>query len=517
MIFFDLTGKMCFIVLLSLLLACKAKVTNDSKEQSDPKENDQHRPQFHFTPDSMWMNDPNGMVFYNGEYHLFYQYYPDSIVWGPMHWGHAVSPDLVRWHQLPVALYPDSLGYIFSGSVVIDKGNTSGLGKNGKDPMIAIFTHHNPELEKKGRTDFQYQSIAFSNDNGRTFTKYTGNPVIKNPGVRDFRDPKVFWHKPTNKWIMVLAVYDKVFFYASPNLISWSKTGSFGIPGDKRLWECPDLFPMNVEGSKEEKWVLITSIQQQAPNGGTATSYFIGNFDGNTFIGDPLNQKWLDYGTDNYAMVTWSNITDGRTLALGWMSNWQYAQQVPTVKWRSAMTLPRELRLVKEGDNYFLSTLPVRELALLEDAPQNVNDMNSNDDVVLYENIQIAKLNLSFLKKGTGTTFVRFSNDLGQYLDVGFDAVKNNYFVDRTHAGKASFNPDFAKKHFGQSQGIQDSVKMMMYIDHASVELFADEGLCTMTDIFFPDAPLNKATLIREEKRTPFKATFSKIKSARNE
>ena len=297
---------------------------------------EEHRPQFHFTPEEKWMNDPNGMVYYDGEYHLFYQYYPEDIVWGPMHWGHAVSKDMVHWEHLPIALFPDSLGYIFSGSAVIDWNNTSGLGDPDSypetPPMIAIFTHHNMAGEKAGKIDYQYQSIAYSNDKGRTWTMYSGNPVVPNPGIKDFRDPKVIWHEASQQWVMVFAAYDKVRIYISPNLKDWTFTSEFGIPGDERLWECPDLFPMKVEETGETKWVLITSIQKDAPNGGTATGYFIGDFDGKTFTGDYKKQYWLDYGTDNYALVTWSDIPeeDGRRLAIGWMSNWQYAQEVPT-------------------------------------------------------------------------------------------------------------------------------------------------------------------------------------------
>ena len=211
-----------------------------------------HRPGFHFTPDSMWMNDPNGMVYYKGEYHLFYQYYPDSTVWGPMHWGHAVSKDMISWEHLPIALFPDSLGYIFSGSAVIDWKNTSGLGKNNEPPFVAIFTHHNMKGEKAGSNDFQYQSIAYSNDKGRSWTKFEGNPVLPNHDkLKDFRDPKVIWHKKSQKWIMVLAARDKVKIYSSPDLKKWKFESDFGIKNDNRSWECPDLFPINGEGTEE--------------------------------------------------------------------------------------------------------------------------------------------------------------------------------------------------------------------------------------------------------------------------
>jgi len=234
---------------------------------------EQYRPRFHFSPEANWMNDPNGMVYLDGEYHLFYQYYPDSTVWGPMHWGHAVSTDLLRWKHLQVALYPDSLGYIFSGSAVVDTKNTSGLGSETNPAMIAIFTYHNPEAERAGNKTFQNQGIAFSTDKGRTWIKYSGNPVLRNPGIRDFRDPKVFWHDPTGRWIMILAVQDRVHFYSSPNLLNWTFESEFGkgIGAHGGVWECPDLFLLKIEGSEISKWVMFISIIQTVQYGDQCT------------------------------------------------------------------------------------------------------------------------------------------------------------------------------------------------------------------------------------------------------
>ena len=485
------------LMVFSLLTAgCKNNTSENSHSGKDIYASEQHRPLYHFTPDSMWMNDPNGMVYHDGEYHLFYQYYPDSTVWGPMHWGHAVSKDLVQWQHLPVALYPDSLGYIFSGSAVVDKGNTSGFGKDGKDPIVAIFTHHNMDGEKSGRNDFQYQSLAYSNDNGRTFTKYEGNPVIKNPGIKDFRDPKVIWYEAEQKWVMVFAAYDKVLFYTSPDLKEWTKTGEFGIAGDKRLWECPDLFPIKTEDSNETKWILITSIQQQAPNGGTATSYFVGDFDGKTFKGDPKLQRWLDFGTDNYALVTWSNAPDGRIVGLGWMSNWQYAQVVPTQRWRSAMTLPRELKLYKQGDDYVLRSMPVKELASLETDIISMENRIIKDSSLTSAIPSASKLEFSFKKPKKGLVTIRFSNSKNEYLDVGYDAERQTYFVDRTKAGKSDFNENFAARHTGQASYKHENIDLLIYLDHASVELFADNGQCVMTEIFFPSQPFHKVQIL---------------------
>ena len=248
-----------FVTLVLILHACTPKNSPNPGEAgtNGTGYTEQYRPRFHFSPDSMWMNDPNGMVFYEGEYHLFYQHHPHSNVWGPMHWGHAISTDLIHWEHLPIALYPDSLGTIFSGSAVIDWNNSSGLGTSGQPPMVAIFTHHNQNLADQGSDRFQYQSLAYSLDKGRSWTKYQGNPVLENPGIRDFRDPKVIWHGESEKWIMALAAQDRIMFYSSPDLIHWTLESAFGenTGAHGGVWECPDLFPLVYE--EEEKLSLI--------------------------------------------------------------------------------------------------------------------------------------------------------------------------------------------------------------------------------------------------------------------
>ena len=499
-------GVLCIILLLS---NCNFDPTKQGKDVAGDSAyssyyNEPHRPQFHFSPEANWMNDPNGMVFYAGEYHLFYQYYPDSTVWGPMHWGHAVSKDLVRWEHLPIALYPDTLGYIFSGSAVVDHKNTSGFGKNEKPPLVAIFTHHNLEGEKSGSNTFQYQSIAYSNDQGRSWTKYKGNPVIENPGIKDFRDPKVIWHEDSKKWIMVIAAYDKVHIYNSPDLINWTYQSEFGIPGDNRLWECPDLFPMEVEGSDEKKWVLIISIQKEAPNGGTGTSYFVGDFDGKNFIADNKRQYWADYGKDNYAMVTWSDVSDGRRLAMGWMNNWQYAQVVPTQKWRSAMTLPRKLTLHKSNEDYQLRSWPVEELKVLEKNPRP-KMLIKNMRTSIGHSTALYKFEYTFNRPASSRFVLRFSNSKKEHIDVGYDGISAEYFIDRSNSGKVNFQEDFAGNHRGEANYSNEEINMTIYIDHASVELFADQGRCVMTDIFFASEPFTQIELIVEKGKVKMK------------
>ena len=277
---------------------------------------EQFRPQFHFSPKEKWMNDPNGLVYNNGVYHLFYQYYPKDIVWGPMHWGHAISEDLIVWKHKPIALYPDELGDIFSGSVVFDVTNSSGLGDIENPPLVAIFTYHLMEGEKAGRTDYQTQGIAFSIDNGDTWTKYNGNPIIDNTDIKDFRDPKVFWHEDSKQWIMSLVAGDHAKFYKSDNLKNWTYLSDFGkeIGAHGGVWECPDLFKLKVKGISEEKWVLLISINPGAPNGGSGTPYFVGNFDGERFIAEHNDIKWIDVGADNYAGITYNNTPNDNWL-----------------------------------------------------------------------------------------------------------------------------------------------------------------------------------------------------------
>ena len=490
---------MIFIIIFSL--SCERSTPKmesvDTVENSDYYK-EQYRNQYHFSPEANWMNDPNGMVFLDGEYHLFYQYYPDSTVWGPMHWAHAVSEDLVHWEHLPIAIYPDSLGYIFSGSAVIDHDNTAGFGD---DAMIAIYTYHDIEGERSGTSKtFQYQAIAYSLDKGRTFTKYEGNPVIPNPGIKDFRDPKVIWDEKNNQWVLVLAAYDKAMFYTSPDLKAWTMVSEFGIVGDTRLWECPDLFPIKVKDSKEIKWVLVTSIQKEGPNGGTATSYFVGDWDGKKFIGDANQQQWLDYGTDNYAAVSWANppSPDDEIPMIGWMSNWQYAQVVPSAKWRSAMTLARTISLHKEGDHYSLRSMPVKQMGKLVGKTYTISPKTySISEIISKESLNgQARIDLKLSFSDAKNITFKFSNDNGEFTLFGFDVDSQEYFIDRTNAGRSDFSSDFGKKHTAPVEYVNSELELIVYLDHACIEMFADQGRTVMTDIVFPTEPYTKLEIM---------------------
>jgi fructan beta-fructosidase len=443
------------------------------------------RPQIHFSPIANWMNDPNGLVYFEGTYHLFFQYYPDSTVWGPMHWGHAVSKDLVHWKQMPIALYPDKLGYIFSGSAIVDKSNTSGFGRNGKIPLIAIYTQHDPLGEKAGSNLFQNQSVAYSLDAGISWIKYPGNPVLKTPGLKDFRDPKVSWYPEQKKWIMTLAAGDRIMFYSSKNFTTWIKESEFGagIGAHGGVWECPDLIPFSVDGKKI--WLLIVNINPGGIQGGSGTQYFTGDFDGHVFSCKDTVTRWADYGPDNYAGVTFSN-TGNDKIFLGWMSNWLYGTRVPTVKWRSAMTFPRVLDLKKIGESYYTTMMPVESIEKLVTKSYTYNHDSTENGITISGPTRI-ELNISDLHSFA----LIFSNQSGQSLKAGYNEEKNSFFIDRTKAGNSAFAPQFASIHFGPRITQVNNSKIIMILDNASLELFADEGLTTMTEIFFPDQPYN--------------------------
>lgn len=500
----DLPNIMLLIFSGLILFSC-----NSGKGRNSTDENrvsgyyqEKYRPRFHFSPEANWMNDPNGLVFFDNEYHLFYQYYPDSTVWGPMHWGHAVSSDLVRWTHLPVALYPDSLGYIFSGSAVVDEDNTTGIGSDGNPPLVAVFTYHNQALERTGSDLFQSQGIAFSTDKGRNWTKYSGNPVLPNPGKRDFRDPKVFRHEESGKWIMILAVHDRVQIYSSPDLKNWSFESEFGEKAGAHggVWECPDLFPLEVEGSEEEKWVMLVSINPGGPNGGSATQYFTGSFDGQLFVPDVTTEKWLDWGTDNYAGVTWYGIpeSDRRRLFIGWMSNWNYATVVPTAPWRSAMTIPRELSLVNKEGIYKLVSSPVRELKINRKESRSLfprKEGKSDGKYIVLNDLSLNQSELEFefnLAAGYNDTLgIILENNEGEKLIIGYSVPGKQIFIDRRKSGNTSFSKSFAG--IAEAPYAADGrLRIHLLTDASSAELFVDGGKLVMTTLFFPSEAYTK-------------------------
>ena len=508
------TGGIIISALIPLFItitSCSTPMPDKSQVQNSSY-NEQYRPQFHFSPDSMWMNDPNGMVYYEGEYHLFYQYHPHSNVWGPMHWGHAITTDLVHWEHLPIALYPDSLGTIFSGSAVIDWNNSSGLGSSAYPPMVAIFTHHNHALEKTESQVFQYQSIAYSLDKGRSWAKYPGNPVVQNPGIRDFRDPKVSWYEEGQKWIMVFAAQDRIMFYSSPDLLQWEKESEFTaeLAPDEGVWECPDFFPLSSGG--DTKWVLLVSIGGGGPNGGSGTKYYIGEFDGKKFSSDdpPDGARWVDYGKDNYAGVTWSDIpsTDGRRIFLGWMSNWQYAGNVPTERWRSAMTLPRELKLGKDEQGYLLTSEPVVETELLREKQFKLDPgpLKGKIDVgpKVEDSYPLYELDLVFEfdpNKKEGVEFgIILESEQQEKLVVTYTTQTQQISIKRGMSGKSDFSVHFPGDHWAPYQSSEaGEIRFHAFVDMSSIELFVDDGSLVMTELFFPESGFESIQLFANQ------------------
>lgn len=492
------------LVFFSFFLSCKKEApVKEEVAVTEDHFRENYRPQYHFTPPEKWMNDPNGLIFHNDTYHLFYQYYPDDIVWGPMHWGHATSKDMVSWEHKPVALYPDELGLIFSGSAVMDVNNTSELGTESNPPMVAIFTYHLMAGEEAGRKDFQTQGIAYSLDEGDTWTKYEGNPVIGNEGnIKDFRDPKVMWHEETGKWVMSLVAGDHAKFYSSPNLIDWTLMSEFGKDKGAHggVWECPDLFPLKVEGTDETKWVLLISINPGAPNGGSGTQYFIGDFDGTTFATDQKENKWLDYGRDNYAGVTYNGLADDDRTFIGWMSNWDYARTTPTEVWRSAMTLSRKLTLHNNPSNgYIVKSYPLPAINEYEYATV-VHDTMKNGMSLSSANYN--KQRLEFKMPGKLDSFMlNFTNVNKESLKFSYDAKKNQFILDRTKARTTSFDPKFAPSPDVAPAILDDQndVEFSIFMDESSVEIFIDHGATVMTDQIFPTTPFTALTLTSEK------------------
>ncbi|WP_372620136.1 glycoside hydrolase family 32 protein [Alteromonas stellipolaris] len=654
------------VLISTALVGCsmQSSVVNRTTDTTGlaPMYNEKFRPQAHFTPPEKWMNDPNGMFYLDGEYHLFYQHNPNASVWGPMHWGHAVSRDLVHWEHLPIALYPDEQGTIFSGSAVVDWNNSSGLGTKENPPIVALYTYHNPELEKAGRIDFQTQAMAYSLDKGRTWQKYAQNPVVENPGIRDFRDPKVMWHEGSKQWIMALAQKDHIGFYSSENLKEWKLESTFGenMGSHGGVWECPELILMPIAGTDEYRYVLLVSIMPGGPNGGSATQYFVGDFDGKNFVlddtwqqalaqtpaefpegtvfadfeqeindwhtkGDAFNggptagshgaqpmpegfegqhlinsfkdgdlstgsltspkfliekpfinfklaggqhtekvgvnllvdnkvvmsatgknrnilrnvswdvaayegqhaqlqiidyetggwghvlvdqfvfsdhparnqiepAVWLDYGTDNYAGVTFfkaPNSDEQRHVFMGWMSNWLYANEVPSSNFRSAMTLPRELILVNSNHGLRVKSKLAKEVYKLKQQETSLKTLTAGDSLIVKEadgkrsnTASIFSFNID--TKSNPISSITLANDEGESIGLVIDTKSNVVKLDRSLSGKTDFHSEFGSTQHALLNYEGDEISVTVVADRGSVEVFIDDGLTVMTALVFP-------------------------------
>ena len=451
-----------------------------------------YRQLWHMTPHYGWTNDPNGMVYHNGEYHLAYQYNPYGTRHNNMHWGHAISKNLVEWETRPFIIAPDSLGSIFSGSSVVDAENTASFGNNA---IVAIYTSAGGD-----NYELQRQSIAYSNDDGRSYTKYGMNPVLSDREHIDFRDPKVAWIK--DQWVMSLATGQSITFYGSPDLKIWKKLSEFGkgIGSHDGVWECPDL--IKVRYKDQDKWVLLVSINPGGPHGGSATQYFIGHFDRQHFIADNLDYPlWLDAGADNYAGVTFSN-TPGRHIFMGWMSNWMYSNDVPTRFFRNSMTMPRELFLKYDGEKIVLGSKPVPEVydaftLVKEEKNTTVSDLFLLDPI-LTENHGAYKIDFSIKPEKDGKFGFALMNDKNEKALFLIDHKSKTISLDRSKSGMVSFHPDFAKT-VNSPIVTKGSYKMELFIDKQSSELFINEGEISFTNTLFPTDVYNKIQWISED------------------
>ena len=456
----------------------------------DSSNRETYRPVYHHTPMYGWMNDPNGMFYKDGVYHLYFQYNPYGSMWGNMTWGHSTSTDLTHWTYEGTAIVPDAWGAIFSGSCVVDKDNTAGFGKGA---VVAFYT----SAKSTPWGDIQSQSMAYSLDNGKTFIKYEHNPILTST-ERDFRDPKVFWYAPGKHWVMMLAVGQEMQIYSSGNLKVWKKESSFGAMQGAHggVWECPDLVELPIEGTKEKKWVLICNLNPGGPFGGSAAQYFVGSFDGKKFVNEsPTQTKWLDWGKDNYATVTWSNAPAGRCIALGWMSNWQYANNVPTTQYRSANTIARDLTLYRVGNELYLKSKPSPEIkkARAEEKKIPTFEVKGNYEVasLLADNKGAYEIEMAIENKGTSKIDFSLMNEKGEKVAMYYDVVRKQFVMDRSASGIVGFSRDFPAVTVAPVRNT-DQIHLRLFIDRSSVEAFGEEGEYVMTNLVFPAEPYNR-------------------------
>lgn len=532
-------GKTATVKILGLKKDALALNLLKLSDTFDTTNTDYYRPSYHFTPLYGWMNDPNGMVYKNGEYHLYFQYNPYGSKWGNMHWGHAVSKDLVHWEHLDPAIARDPVGHIFSGSSVIDKKNTAGFGKNA---IIAIYTNNSVNHD-------EVQCLAYSNDNGRTFTKYEGNPVLTPfDGLKDFRDPKVFWYEKGKCWYMIVSADKEMRLYKSKNLKKWNYVSAFGkgIGQQPCQYECPDFFQLPVNGDKKKmKWVMTMNINPGCWFGGSATEYFVGDFDGKKFTCPDANEvKWLDWGKDHYATVTFSNTGD-RVLGITWMSNWQYANLTPFKQNRGANGLPRELKLYEKNGKYYISEDVAPEVYALRKDTKNVADASVSDEKMLAgvaANMEGAfEIEADVTPDANGIAGIEISNNKRERTMIYFDMKQGKVVMDRTESGLSDFGKqsvphdielawdkqlaaegkqparitnsinyknDFALATWAPLSLCEDGKKTYhvdIFVDKSSVELFVDGGRIAMTNLVFPVAPYENVKLYTQDGKAEFK------------
>jgi sucrose-6-phosphate hydrolase SacC (GH32 family) len=469
----------------------------------DTTNREKYRPAFHHTPLYGWMNDPNGMVYKDGVWHLFYQANPYGSKWQNMTWGHSTTTDLINWEHQPVAIEPDGLGTIFSGSSVLDPKNTAGFGS---DAIVSLFTSAGAS---------QIQSMAYSLDNGQTFEKYAGNPVLTLDS--EARDPNMFWYAPNNEWILVLAhpLEHEMLIFASPDLKNWTLRSSFGkgLGAQDGVWECPDMFELKVDGTDRTKWVLLCNLNPGGPFGGSATQYFVGDFDGKTFTPDldadgNVPTKWMDFGKDHYATVSFSDAPQGRRVVLGWMSNWQYANDVPTQQFRSANTLPRDVRLFTGRDGQlYMASAPSQELTAMRGrqvakAGKTGLSSKARSYKLPTENDGICEILLNLAASGNSKVNITLSNNKGEKVNLVYDPAAKTLSFDRANSGIVDFSQDFPCKFAAPLLGKDHNLSLRLFIDRCSIEVFGNDGELAMTNLLFPTAPYTDLTVSADGKAT---------------
>lgn len=478
---------------------------------------EKYRPQFHFTPAKNWMNDPNGLVYYDGEYHLFYQFNPYGNRWGHMTWAHSVSKDLVHWEALPIAIPEADKIMIFSGSAVVDEKNSSGFAtKPGEVPMVAIYTGHFIADSAKPDDCMQAQYIAYSLDKGRTWTKYANNPVL-DLQKKDHRDPKVFWYEPDKKWIMltVLPQEHKVLFHSSVNLKQWTYLSEFGPAGDiKDIWECPDLLKVPVKGETGKmKWVLINSQQ-------TTMQYFVGDFNGTAFINEnPATAVYRpDHGPDYYAGITYNQLPANHApILLGWANNWKYANDIPTYPWKSAMALPRELSLKYENNQWILLQQPVHTLQRLRNGEKAWEQITVTGNEKIPVKSQQFEMETDITVPANGKSGLKIAAGKDNYLMVGYNGKTKKLYIDRTGCRNNSFHKNFSLLTYYETdlEPLNGKVKLHLFFDKSIVEVFANDGSVVMTAQLFPEESENGIELFSEGGNAIFnRVKFRELKSA---
>ena len=460
----------------------------------DTTNREKFRPVYHHTPSYGWMNDPNGMFYKDGVWHLYFQHNPYGSTWGNMTWGHSTTTDLVNWKFEGDAILPDAWGSIFSGSAVVDYGNTAGFGEGA---VIAFYT----SAKSTPWGDTQTQSMAYSTDNGKTFTKYEHNPVLTSV-KRDFRDPKVVWYAPGKHWVMVLAGGQEMEFYSSKNLKDWKYESSFGAKQGAHggVWECPDLIELPVEGTKEKKWVLICNINPGGPFGGNAAQYFVGTFDGKKFVNEsPTQTKWMDWGKDHYATVTFNNAPAGRCVALGWMSNWQYQAVLPTMQFRGSNTIARDLTLYRQDGELLLRCAPSAEIEQAREGKTVIPSFKVSDSYELPSLIDgnegAYEIDMTIKNAGASRIAFNLENGKGEKVKMYYDVMRKQFVMDRSESGKVDFSTDFPAVTVAPTPET-DNIRLRLFVDRSSIEAFGEEGKFVMTNQIFPSEPYNKMSFV---------------------